>query len=196
MVLDHPYNIPNTSNLPTEKIYADDADFLSISEHQKDVNTTQIGSILLRRNLLVNDDKTENTVFRRDTRINEPWRMSKKLGSLLGDSEDIQRRKNLAIAASCKLNKIWIGKSKVSLKRRLHLYNSLVKPVLLYNCETWGLSKSEAEKLDSFHRKQLRRVLNILYPNRISNQKLYNRCETNEIRLEILKRRWTFFGHV
>ena len=154
-----------------------------------------IGDVLKRGNLIVNPTKTENTVIRRQKKNEESWRKSKKLGSLLGDVEDITNRKNLSIAASINLNKIWIRKGKITLKRRLHLYNSIVKPVLLYNSETWGLSRTDIGKLDAFHRQQLRIALNIRYPNKISNKALYRRCEAEPITFEIIQRRWRFFGH-
>ena len=58
--------------------------------------------ILARDNLLVNEDKTEDTVLRRgkhdrkNKQTNEPWRDTIKLGSKLGDKEDIVRRKQLS----------------------------------------------------------------------------------------------------
>ena len=63
--------------------------------------------------------------------------------------------------------------SQISIPVRLKLYNCYVKPVLLYNSGTWGLTKSDLDGLDSFHRKQLRQVLNVIYPNIIKNKDLY-----------------------
>ena len=71
-----------------------------------------------------------------------------------------------------------------------------MKPVLLYNCSTWGLTKIDEQQLDTFHRKQLKRVLKIKYPHRISTNNLYERCNTKQISLEILKQRWQKFGHI
>ena len=45
----------------------------------------------------VNDSKTEQTEIFRGERNTEQWRTVKKLGSLLGDTADIQRRKQLSI---------------------------------------------------------------------------------------------------
>ena len=61
----------------------------------------------------------------------------------------------------------------------LKLYNSLVKPVLIYNLSTWGLTKSQSESIDAFHRKQLRKIWKIDWTNKISNEKLY---KTSEVR--------------
>ena len=48
----------------------------------------------------MNDEKTKPESIKRDTKELETWRESKKLVSLLGDSEDLKRRKQLAAAAS------------------------------------------------------------------------------------------------
>ena len=78
----------------------------------------------------------------------------------------------------------------------LSYYNTLVRSVLLYKCSTWALTKTDEEKLDSFHRKQLRRVLGIRYPTKISNKSLYKKCEQTLISVEVLQARWRLFGHV
>ena len=80
--------------------------------------------------------------------------MVKKLGSLLGDTEDVIRRKQLASAAMTKINKVWIRGRKIHIKKRLKMYNTLVKPILTYNSCTWGLTKNERESMNAFHRRQ------------------------------------------
>ena len=50
----------------------------------------------------------ETTLARGENREVEIWRNVKKLGSLIGDCEDIARRKQLAIAASKQLEDLWI----------------------------------------------------------------------------------------
>ena len=51
---------------------------------------------------------------------------------------------------------------------RLHMYKALVLPVLRYSCGTWGAEGSVIEKLDIFHRRQLRRVLGITRLDKVS----------------------------
>ena len=186
------------SNLPEEIIYADDCDFVTQSELRKIKLNEIVSNILKEDNLIVNNEKTEHTVIKRieKNKNAELWRHTKKLGSLLGDSEDIARRKQLAIVAFGNLNNIWIRKDKVREELRIKLYNALVKPVLLYNCSTWGLTKVDEQQLDTFHRKQLKRVLKIKYPHKISTKNLYKWCKTEPISLEILKQRWQKFGHM
>ena len=54
-------------------------------------------SLLTNKNLLVNEDKTENTTAKREEiETEEEWRNIIKLGSKLGDLKDIKRRKELS----------------------------------------------------------------------------------------------------
>ena len=100
----------------------------------------------IRDNLKINESKTEHTVLKRGDKLSESWRNTKKLGSLLGSSEDIMRRKQLSIAATRNLDNIWIRNTSIRKTTRIKLYKTLIKPILLYNCGTWGITKSEARK--------------------------------------------------
>ena len=183
-------SIQQNIQMPMSEIaYADDVDF--VDSDFIDVNKVQ--NILERHNLFVNSDKTERTTV---TEANDEWRKVKKVGSLLGSKEDIKNRKHLATIAMNKLMQVWIRKDKLKTKTKVKLYNALVKSVLLYNCGTWALTKTEELKLDAFHRKQLRILLGIRYPTKISNSSLYNKCKESPLSTQILNSRWRLFGHV
>ncbi|POM60030.1 EndonucleaseReverse transcriptase [Phytophthora palmivora] len=110
----------------------------------------------------------------------EAWRTTRKLGSLLGDSEDLSRRKNLA-AAALHRNPC----SALQLLRAPH-------PAL----QLRALTNTELVALESFHRKQLRKVIGIVYPCVITNKALYERTETEPLRFFPLRQRWRLFGHI
>ena len=122
------------------------------------------------------------------------YKNTKKVGTLIGDEEDVERRKRLSNAALTKLLYVWIKGDKIKRKTKLKLYRSLVKSILVYNCGTWALTKSEEEKLNAFHRKQLRKVLNIKYPVKITNSSLYNKCEEHPLSIYNLRTGGAFSG--
>ena len=106
--------------------------------------------------------KTEHTQIQCGNHDTELWRNVKKLGSLLGDKEDINRRKQLSIISINKYEikkKLWIKEEHLNEQLRIELYKKLIKPFLPYNSPTWGLTAIDELKLDTFHRKQLRRVI-------------------------------------
>ena len=151
-------------------IYADDYDHLTEELDKKRIFKGKVKDLLGKDNLLVNEDKTEDTILRRNKhdrknkQTNEPWRDTIKLGSKLGDKEDIERRKQLARVKMIQMKKILKRKKVVRLEKKLKLYNALVRSVLTYNSCTWGLTKQDEQNLDSFHRQNLRQVAGVFYP--------------------------------
>ena len=58
------------------------------------------------------------------------------------------------------------------------------------------MTKNQEEHLDAFHRKQLRKVLGIRYPTKISNSSLYKKTEETRLSTTIREARWKLLGHV
>ncbi|KAG6611604.1 putative EndonucleaseReverse transcriptase [Phytophthora cinnamomi] len=179
-------------------VYADDANFVCRTVEATAFIQDQAPAILARWSLAMNSSKTElTTVARASTSTptrhvraqEEAWRNTKKLGSLLGDAEDVSRRKQLARVALNRMWTLWLRTSQTSERTRVRLYNSYVLPILLHNCGTWALTKGDVLGLESFHRRQLRQVLGVRYPRRISNAALYKRCNARPLRYRITKAR-------
>ena len=89
------------------------------------------------------------------------------------------------------MDKIWIRKGKISAKKRIQLYNSLVKPVLTYNSGTWGLTQTETDSLDAFHRQQIRKV----YKNSRLRKTVYDVFKSGHRSVDIAEARMHLFGH-
>ena len=119
-----------------------------------------------------------------------------KTGIKAGDREDIRRRKELATIALAKNDAIWKKNWKTKLTTRIRLYETLVKSVLLYNNGTRGVSKDDQRKLKNFLRRQLRKVIGIQWPHKISNNKLYRITETKPLSIIIMEKRWKLLGHI
>ncbi|RUS81468.1 hypothetical protein EGW08_010766 [Elysia chlorotica] len=95
----------NAGEIPNEVAYADDVDF--IGQSYADINKIQ--EVLKKYQLKVNTDKTEYTSL---SKSEEGWKEVKKVGSLIDDDKDVERRKQLATAALNKLNNVWIKGNK------------------------------------------------------------------------------------
>ena len=55
----------------------------------------------------------------------------------------------------------------------LNAYKALVESVLLYNCGTWALDQSDADKIDTFQRKLLRQIVGYKWYDKVTNEDLY-----------------------
>ena len=183
--------------LPNETAYADDVDFISTSLQYLHDNQPILSSSLAEYNLKMNEAKTEYTTIKREKdRVDERWRNTVKLGSMLGVEEDISRRKRLATCALHQLWVIWLRGNHAREPLRIRLYGSFILPILLYNCGTWSLTETQEKKLDSFHRQQLRAVIGVKYPRIIRNEALYKRTGSKPLSRIIQSARWRMFGHM
>ena len=116
--------------------------------------------------------KSEPTSVRRHAdRTVEEWRLTRKLGTLLGEAEDVSG---------------W--PTSICLHLRLRLYASFIVPVLTY-MGTWGSDEIRARTTGHV---PLRQIVGIHWPHRISNEALYYRCRCRLISEALLTVRWSF----
>ena len=207
-VSDRPNPPISDLGLPTELAYADDNDFLDTNMKDLEALYPIAKDVLQQWNLFVNDSKTEYTKIHVATKKakgpdgkplkgNEPWRSSKLLGSLLCSNKDIDNRCNKGWQAFTKFEKIWLSGKKISLSRKLKLYEAQVVSVMLYNANSWAARGAMLNKLDITHRKHLRKILNIRWPKSVmSNKTLYERCQTRPLSERVDEMRWRMFGHI
>jgi len=109
--------------------------------------------------------------------------------------EDINARLGKARGAFVKLNRVW-NSSIVSRKTKIRLYKTLVKPVLMYGCETWKMNEGDAKKINVFQNRCLRRIMKIKWQDKISNGELLERADVERLSEEVRRRRWRFIGHI
>jgi len=88
-----------------------------------------------------------------------------------GTEEDIKARIRKAQTAFSALNKIWHSTT-YSMQTKLRIFNTNMKSVLLYGCETWKNSKYITTKLQVFINKNLRKILRISWLDQVTNNEL------------------------
>ena len=156
-----------------------------------------VGPIFGEFDLLVNVDKTERTVIGHPDLVDDQcaWRKTRKLGSLLGVEEDVDRRIQLATQCFHSLETLWKHRDLVAVKVRIASYRAIVESVLMYNSGTWALTEVLADRLDRCQRRMLRRVLGVHWFDRVSNEELYARCGISPASVQVLNARWRLFGH-
>ena len=95
--------------LPQEALYADDSDFVSTSPSFLQFLEALIPPTIGQFKLQANAAKWERTMLTASANDDSrpSWRTVKKLGSLLGDEEDIERRKFLAAASFKSVRLLW-----------------------------------------------------------------------------------------
>ena len=64
-----------------------------------------------------------------------------------GGTQDIHNSEVKAKGVFLRLKKNWSSNS-ISRRSKVRLYKTMVKPVLMYDCETWKMNKSDENKID------------------------------------------------
>nr|KAG5688556.1 hypothetical protein BaRGS_010191 [Batillaria attramentaria] len=186
--------------------FADDLALLSHSHSQMQDKTTCLEATSAGTGLKINRRKTElmkiNTTANTPVTVGgEPIREVESfvyLGSVVdgqgGTDRDVTARIGKARAAMVMLKNIWASKV-VSIRTKLRIFNSNVKSVLLYGCETWRTTKTMQQKIQTFLNTCLRRIFNIRWPEKIRNEELWERAGQEPAAKQILRRKWGWIGH-
>jgi hypothetical protein len=187
--------------------YADDIVLLS---HKRENLQKMLDSLVFESEkvgLKVNVEKTKDV--RLKTNSNVPFKINGEdivsvfdfcyLGSNVsadgGGLRDVELRINKARGAFFRLKNIWSANN-ISNKLKIRIFNSCVKSVLLYGCETWFVTTDIMSKLQTFVNRCLRYIMKIWWPaEKISNQELWRRTDQADINLEIRRRKYGWIGH-
>ena len=98
-----------------------------------------------------------------------------------------------ARSAFLSLNQVW--KSNIySLKTKVKIYNSNVKSILMFGSECWKMTVANMKKCKAFQNRCLRRILRVFWLNKITNQVIRERTQTQTIEESIKIRRWRYIG--
>ena len=91
---------------------------------------------------------------------------------------------------------MWMRGHIISESLRVRVYNAFILPILLYNSGTWGLTPVQMRNIDTFHRRQLRIVIGVRYPQIITNADLYRRTGSQPVSALIRLARLKLLGHI
>ena len=120
----------------------------------------------------------------------EPWKKSILLGSHICSTYDIQQRCLLGNVAFNNYKNVWLQGRSIALNQLIQVYEAMVVSVIMYNCSSWAAPCDILKKLDVCHRKHLRQILKIRFPNTISNIKLYSVCSKTPLSDRVKLARW------
>lgn len=185
----------------TDLDFADDIALLSDEIQQAQQLLQQIEISSAKVGLHLNAKKTEYMSYNQPINIELKTRRNtalkavgdfKYLGAWMSCSEkDINIRKAQAWTACHKMRKIWT--SKLPRKTKIRLFQSTVESVLLYNSETWTLTKQLEKGIDGTYTRMLRTALNVKWQQHMTNEELYGNLP--KVSKRIQERRLRLSGH-
>ena len=78
----------------------------------------------------------------------------------------------------------------ISMRTKLRIFNSNVKSVLLYGCETWRTTQTMQQKIQTLFNTCLRCIYKIQWQEKIRNKDLWERAGQEPVAKQILRRKW------
>ena len=111
-----------------------------------------------------------------------------------GTDADVKGRIGRARAAFLLMKNIWASPN-LTINIKIRIFNTTVKPVLLYGAETQGTTAATLKKIQTFISICIRKILRILWSEAISNRELRKRTKQQPAEYEILQRRWRWIEH-
>ena len=186
--------------------FADDLALLSHSHEQMQEKTDLLNLVSAQTGLNINMNKTKimkaNTKSKNVVTVDgKPLEetdcftyLGSKINKTGGTEEDTKARIQKARVAFLMLSKIWKSKL-IKLKTKMRIFNSSVKSVLLYSSETWRITKHTVNKIQTFVNRCLRRIMNVKWSDKVSNNTLWTKTNQLPVEIEIKRRKWRWIGH-
>ena len=89
---------------------------------------------------------------------------------------EIDKRIGKAATTFARLSsRVWEN-PKLTIKTKVAVYNACVVSTLLYGSETWTTYARQERRLNSFHLRCLRRILDILWEDKVPNTEVLSRA--------------------
>jgi hypothetical protein len=118
-----------------------------------------------------------------------------------GTEEDVVSRIKKGNGVFVQLYPVWRNLN-ISKEVKIRIFNINVKSVLLllllllHACETWNTTKQVTRRLQIFENKCLRRIMNIKWTDKITNEELRRITHQKSIENQIKRRKWNWIGHI
>ena len=186
--------------------FANDLALLSHRHAQMQDKTTCLDSTSATTGLHINNGKTKIMMMRHAS--NSPVTVAGQpleevssfthLGSMVdklgGTDADMRARIGRARTAFLIIKKVW-SSPEIGTSTNLRIFNTNVKSVLLCGLETWKMTKSTLNTLQTFMKGCLQKILCIRWPEKISNEDLWNAADQEPVATQIRRRKWGWIGH-
>ncbi|VDO54476.1 unnamed protein product [Schistosoma margrebowiei] len=202
------HGIQWTSRMQLDDLdFADDLALLSQTQQQMQEKTKSVAAASAAVGL--NIHKRKSRILRYNKACTNPVTLDGEdledaktftyLGSIIdehgGSDAHMKARIGKARAVYLQLRNICNSKQ-LSTNTKVRIFNTNVNSVLLYGPETWRTTKAIIQKIQVFVNSCLRKILQIRWPDTISNNVLRERINQIAAEEKIRKKCWKWIGHI
>ncbi|CAM4456566.1 unnamed protein product [Leuciscus chuanchicus] len=167
--------------------FADDLALLSHTQQQMQEKTNTVAENSLRIGLNIHKGKTkvlkvnpaDTAPIKLEDEVLEEAEIFTYLSSVVdkqgGTDADVRVRIGKARTAFQQLKKVW-DSSALTIHTKIKLFNTIVKPILLYGAETWRTTASTMKRIQTLINTCLKRILRIRGPERAESEGVVYSC--------------------
>jgi len=101
----------------------------------------------------------------------------------------IDRRLQAASIAYSKLRQRVFDNSNLQVSTKLKVYKAVIIPTLLYASETWTTYSTDIKKLENYHMRKLRGILDIKWTDKRTYNSVYQQTKIPSLESFIIKNR-------
>ncbi|XP_063386472.1 uncharacterized protein LOC134672159 [Cydia fagiglandana] len=122
------------------------------------------------------------------------------LGSTVSSNLSLDAEVNVRIGKAATTfgrlrTRVWNNKH-LTTKTKMTVYQTCVLSILLYGAETWTSYANQERRLNTFHMRCLRSILNITWKDRVTNERVLEIAQLPSITALLKQRRLQWLGHV
>ena len=208
---DHEGSASIGGRLITNFRFADDIFVNAEDEEEAGVLVDRLDTTTTRYKMEIGPDKTKVMTnnpngFQREIKMKgqrlDEVENFKYLGAIIneGSKPEILSRIAQTTAALSRLKIIWRDKN-ISLASKVKLMRTLILSTFLYACESWTLTAEIERRIQALEMRCYRRLLNISYKDRVTNEEVRNRIQNaigvhDDLLTMVKKRKLRWYGHI
>ena len=191
-----------------DMLFADDAAVTSHTEQQlqcpmdrfsqacKDFRLT----ISLKKTNVLGQDVDTSPVITIDNYELDVVHQFNYLGFTISDNLSLDTEVNQRIGKAATMldrltTRVWEN-PKLTVATKMAVYKACIISTLLYGSETWTTHAKQERKLNSFHMRSLRRILGIIWSDRVPSAQILKRAGLPTMYTRLRQRRLSWLGHV
>ena len=192
--------------------FADDIVVNAEEEEEAGVLIDRLDRTTTRYKMEIGPDKTKvmtdnPNFFQREIKIKgqrlEEVENSKYIGTIIsneGSKPEILSRIAQTTTALSRLKIIWRDKN-ISLASKVKLMRTFILSTSLYACKSWTLAAEIDRRIQALEMRCYRRLLNISYKDRVTNEEVRNRIQNaigmhDDLLTMVKKRKLRWYGHI
>jgi hypothetical protein len=108
---------------------------------------------------------------------------------------EVNARRGRGLGAFAQFSAVWRNRH-LGLGAKVQVFNTFVVPHFVYGAETWSVTQSQQQQLESAYNNCLKGIMGVQVSDRHSLQHIWKTCQVKPLASLLAQRRLRWLGHV